>query len=427
MRLCLLLFTVFLVCAAAQDAGDARQRARMARDLGRQEASSAIPKLRPLLRDPALEVRLEAVKSMVAVGGLDSLAPLIEATRDNDPEMQIRATDGLVNFYSPGYIEVGLSAQMKRAGTAIRARFTDVNDRVIDPYVQVRPEVISALGALARGGSSMDSRANAARAIGILRGKDAVGDLVTALRSKDDQVMYEALIALQKIRDNSAGPKILFVLNDLNERVQIAAIETAGLLHTKEAVPELASVLQRTDSRKVRRAAIGSLALIADPASRAIFDQYLRDADDGMRAGAAEGIGRLKNPADRAALEALFKDERKMNARLSQAFALVHLGRTELTEFSPLQYLVNTLNSRSFRGVAQPFLTELTRDPGIRRTVETALARGTRDEKIGILTVLSVSGDQQSLATMEPFTRDPDENVAQEAIRAVRSLKARLG
>ena len=76
---------------------------------------------------------------------------------------------------------------------------------MIDPYVIVRPEVIAALGALARGGGSMDVRANAARAIGILRGKAAIPDLVEATRSKNTDVIYESLIALQKIRDESAG------------------------------------------------------------------------------------------------------------------------------------------------------------------------------------------------------------------------------
>ena len=76
----------------------------------------------------------------------NSLDPLIAATRDNDPEIQIRATDGLVNFYVPGYVRTGLSSTLRRAGNTIKGRFTDINDQVIDLYVVVRPEVIQALG-----------------------------------------------------------------------------------------------------------------------------------------------------------------------------------------------------------------------------------------------------------------------------------------
>src|ERR1035441_4126693 len=70
------------------------------------------------------------------------------------------------------------------------------------------PDVIAALGALVSGGASMPARANAARAVGILRGNAAVPDLVQALRTKDTDVLYESLIAMQKIRDESVGPQI---------------------------------------------------------------------------------------------------------------------------------------------------------------------------------------------------------------------------
>ena len=135
---------------------------------------SAMPRLREFLKNPDLEVRLETVKQIVEIGTQHSLDPLIQATQDNDAEIQIRATDGLVDFYLPGYVRTGLSASLRRIGTGIKGRFTDTNDQVIDPYVEVRPEVIAALGKLARGGANMDARANAARAIGVLRGRPAV-------------------------------------------------------------------------------------------------------------------------------------------------------------------------------------------------------------------------------------------------------------
>ena len=174
--------------------------------------TSAIPKLQELLKDPGTDVRVEVVKQLTGIGTQYSLDPLILATHDNDPEVQIRATDGLVNFYLPGYVETGFGASLKRVGSSIKGKFTDTNDQVIDPYVIVRPEVISALGQLVKTGGSMDARANAARAIGILRGKAAVPDLIEALHSKDSEVLYESLMALQKIRDESAAPRISFLL-----------------------------------------------------------------------------------------------------------------------------------------------------------------------------------------------------------------------
>ena len=69
--------------------------------------SESIAQLVPLLKDSSVDVRREAVRSIVAIGTQHSLDPLIAATHDNDPEVQVRAVDGLVNFYVPGYIESG--------------------------------------------------------------------------------------------------------------------------------------------------------------------------------------------------------------------------------------------------------------------------------------------------------------------------------
>src|ERR1700683_4954153 len=79
--------------------------------------SSAIPKLAEYLQNPDREVRLEAVKQIAEIGTVRSLDPLISATHDADPEIQIRATDGLVNFYLPGYLKSGFAGSLRRAGT----------------------------------------------------------------------------------------------------------------------------------------------------------------------------------------------------------------------------------------------------------------------------------------------------------------------
>jgi HEAT repeat protein len=411
------------VVAVPQDLNstDPKQRAKAARDLGK-AGSEVIAQLTPLLKDQVADVRIEAVRSIVAIGTQHSLDPLIAATRDNDPEVQLRATDGLVNFYLPGYVQSGLS----RLTTSVRGRFDRENTQVIDPYVNVRPEVVAALGRLARGGVTMDVRANAARAIGILRGRAAVPDLIDAVQSKDDNVLFESLIAMQKIRDESAGPRVVFLIRDLHERVQVAAIDTVGLLRTKQAVPDLQRVYDETKADRVRRAALTALSMLADPVSRPYFQKAFNDRNDGVRASAAEGFGRLRDQSDRAMLTKAFNEEKKMGPRLAQAFALVLLGNIETTEFAPLTYLVNTLNSRAYRNVAEPYLVEAARTDAVRTALYVYLKNNTKEEKAGLARVLAVSGDRTSVAQLEPLTRDPDPDVAQEAIRAMRTLQSRV-
>jgi HEAT repeat protein len=319
-----------------------------------------------------------------------------------------------------------MSGTLQRVGNSIKGKFTDTNDQVIDAFVDVRPDVIEALGKLVRGGASIEARANAARAVGILRGRAAIPDLIEALHSKDDAVMYESLIALQKIRDPSAAPRISFLLRDLDDKVQIAALETTGILRNKDAAPDVRNALDHARNIRVRRAALSAMAMLGDPADHDAFVRALNDKDDAIRAAASEGLARLKNPADRTSLDKAFSDERKMSPRLSDAFALVSLGALDTGEFSPLRYLVNTLNLKSYRAVAVAFLTELTRDQHVREAIYPSLTRATKDEKIQLSIVLARSGERDSIPFLETLSVDPDSEVAQEGIRSLRTLRARL-
>src|SRR5579875_177851 len=388
--------------------------------------SNAIPKLQDLLKNPDIDVRLEAVKQITEIGTQRSLDPLILATQDNDPEMQIRATDGLVNFYLPGYVKTGLGSSLSRVGTGIKGHFTDTNDQVIDPYITVRPEVIAALGKLARGGSDLNVRANAARAIGILRGKAAVPDLLAAIRSKDTDVIYESLIALQKIRDDSAVGQLNFLVRDLNPKVQTAAMETLGILRDQQALPDIVDALKRARDARVRRSALAAIAMLPAESSRPLYAQYLQDKDDKMRTAAAEGYARLKNPADRPVIEKAWQDEGKTPVRLALAFALVSLGNLQRSEFSPLQYLINSLNQAAWRDVAFAYLVEAARDANVRAALFPALEGGTKDEKISLARVLARSGGPESVPYLQKLTNDTDGDVAQEGVRALRNLQARI-
>ena len=417
-------FAAVFTLLQAQEA-DVKQRTRAVRDLSKQ-GDDAIPQIIPSLSDPEVGVRVEAVKALIQIGGPKTLDGLVRAAADNDAEMQIRATDGLVNVYLPGYVKTGLSGRISRAGASVTAKFSDTNDQLIDPFVQVRPDAIVALGKLARGAASLDARANAARAVGVLRGRAAIPDLVEALRSKDDKLMYESLVAIQKIGDPESAPRISFLLSDLQEKIQVQALETTGLLRNRDAAPRVRDALEHARTVKVRRAALGALATIADPVDHAIFLQNLSDKDDQVRAAAEEGLGRLKDPTDRSALNKAFETEHGMNPRLSAAFALVSLGALQTDQYGPLQYLLNSVNQRTWRGVAVAFLTELAREQPIRQTIYGMLGTASKDEKIQLSIVLAHSGDRDSIPSLETLSKDPDSDVAAEGIRSLRILRARL-
>jgi HEAT repeat protein len=420
------LLSALAVTVAAADMEDLhssnpKTRAKAAEQLGKQKDTQNLALLRPLLKDPDREVRAEAVAAIVSIGTQYSLDPLIEATRDPEPSIQILAADGLVNFYYPGYVQTGWTAALKKFGAGVKGRFTETNTQVIDPYVTVSPQVIDALGRLATGGASMDVRALAARALGILRARPAVPQLIEALRSKDTNVMLESLRALEKIGDKSSGPQFAFLLRDLSEQVQIAAIDATGQLQNREAMPVLRELVKNSRKSSVKRAALTALAKMPDPADKQLYLGYLRDRDKYLRAAAAEGLGRCGDSGDVERLKQAFSEEKAESARLSMAFALVRLG-----ELSYIPYLLDALNSTFHRGEAKPFLIELARQPSVLPLLYKPLKEGSNDQKKNLAGVMAVSGTKESLPYLEELSHDSNEEVAQEAIRAAKSLKSRL-
>jgi hypothetical protein len=98
-----------------------------------------------------------------------------------------------------------------------------------------------------------------------------------------------------------------------------------------------------------------------------------------------------------------------------------------MTEFAPLRYLVNQLNSESYRDVAIAYVKELARDPQIRQAVYKAFDQTpTKAEKTGLAQILGASGDRDSIPYLETLSKDPDADVDKEALRALQNLHARM-
>ena len=421
----LFLLAILIGVLDAQEAdlqsADPKRRAQAAAHLGENGTSDHIPALSELISDPVVDVRAEAVAAIVRLGTQHSLEPLAKATRDANPDIQSLAVDGLVNFYYPGYVRRGWTNAIKQFGSNLKGRFAKPEPKIIDPYVQVDPNVVSAIGRLVVGGSSMESRANASRAAGILRAKPTLPQLTEALRSKNSMVMLESVRSIKKIGDTSVGPDLIFLLNDLDVEVQFAVVQTMGQLRVREAIPELTNLVKSSDRKRIRRQSLIAVAKMDDPAQRPLFVRYLRDRDKQIRAAAAEGLGRLGNPDDLKIVLDAFAREKNESARLSMAFAASSLG-----DLSFLSYLYDGLNSSFHRLEARPFLTELARNPSVLDQLYKPLASGTNDQKRHLAYVISISGNKDSMPHLEKLTHDPNPKVAQEAIRALKNLQARL-
>ncbi len=397
-------------------------RARAARQLGDSPSGSQhLARLGPLLQDQVEQVRAAAVAALIKTRSIEAQPLLIEATADLSSRVQSMAVDGLVDFYLPGYANAGAMTSVSSFATSLRTRFSKPSAQAVPAYVAVSPEVIEAIGQVVRQGRSDLARANAARAIGIIRGRDELDALVEGVRSRNTAVILECVLAIKKLQEMSAGPEIVFLLRDLEPVLQEAVIQTVGQLRTPDAVPGLVRIIDETDKGRIRIQALLALAKIPDNGQRELFISYIRHKDDNLRAAAAEGLGRIGTGADLTLLDQLASNEKSLRARLSMAFASVMLGN-----HVQLARLIEGLNSRVHRLEARPLIVELARDPKVLTQLYVPLATGTPSQRRHLAVVLSRSGTEESVPYLESLTQDSNGEIASTAIEALRVLRARL-
>ncbi len=422
---CALPIAAWLLFGQAEEGYNSNQRIIRIRQLAKTD-SRAIPTIAQNLDDPNADIRIEAVKAIVKLGTERSLDPLAKATHDNNAEVQIRATDGLVNFYLPGYVARGaLSGPFSRGVRQVKSFFSSRNEQVVAPDISIRDTVGEAIADEVLHAASIDARANAARAAGILRDRAAVPALEQALRSKDTELILESLYALQKIADPEAGPSVSFLSRDLDDRVQMAALETIGVLHSTQSAPDVRRAVSEARNAKIRRAAVQALAMLGDAADRQTFQQYGTNSDAVLRASALEGLGRIREPEDTPLLEQAYNEkDADWRVHLAAAFGLANEGKVDTSEFSPLRYLIENLDTKSHQDTAQAYLTELCRRDDVRKAVLPLVPQASVDEKIALCDILAASHSEDVIPTLSALEKDINPDVSLAAARGLRIVQA---
>jgi HEAT repeat protein len=397
---------------------DANTRAKAARELGKEGDLSAVAPLTAALTDPSTKVRHEVVLALSSFHTPQALDALITATRDSDADIRVDAVHGLVGYYTGETPSFGFIAFWGRTWRTAKSRFVEENVRV-DPSVKVDPKVVSALVTLMKDTSVIKPAREAADALGILMAEGAVADLVAAANSSDEDLAVDALNALTKIKDTTAGPKLVNLLDSPDKEVRREAAVTVGILRTSEALPKLQSMYQNGPDARTREKALEGLSYLGSPISLPIFLQALWSADKAYRPLAAEGLARAGDPKALPDLLKAVQSEKDADAHLAIEFGITALGRDDF-----LNDLVNQLASK--RGdSAQTYLIELSRKPEFLAKLYPYLDNSDPDIRRRLCLVLMYSGDQSSVGPLERLSHDPNNDVAAAAIRALSAIRAR--
>ena len=399
---------------------DAGVRARAARDLGKGHDASVIPALAEALSDPSEKVRREVVLSLAQIHEAAALDALIKATQDADDDCRALAVESLVGYYTGTVPTPGFSGFVKKNWDRAKSHFSSDFTR-IDPGIKVEPKVIVALDTELKDRRSRYTAREAAKGLGILTAQSAVPDLVKAAHSSDEDLSLEALNALSKIKDLTAGPPLVDLLDSPNKEIKQEAAVTVGILRTQQALPKLQSMFENATDEKTKEKGLEGLAYLADPASNPVFLKALWSYDKAMRTSAAEGLARTADPKNVPELQKAVMTEKDGDTKLALRYAITAAGKTDY-----LNDVVDELSSKSHGDAAQSYLVELARTPAFLPKLYPYLQSSNATVRRRLCTVLMYTGDQTSLEQLDRLEHDSNGDVVSESLRAKRAIRARL-
>jgi HEAT repeat protein len=378
---------------------------------------AAIPQLAAALKK---ESRSDTRASMIAALGRirdREAVPVLADTlkTDLDKDVRLQAIDSLLRLYIP----IEESGQIRTIFNKVKSVFVLPDAPVVGPEVQVDAAAKEALASAMQKDFSDDVRAEAARALGILKAKDQVPVLTAALLDAQNRehsaVRVQIAHTLGMLRDPASGPALEKVLRDSDQKVAQEAILAIGLAGYSPARGTLEQIFRTDSNRTMKSKALEALSLMRDKGSVPLFESLLNDKNDYYRELAAEGLARVQY-SNAKGWKQVYEQEKKQNVRNALAFGLAESGDTDY-----INDLANALSTRqSFQ--VEVYLFELGKFDGKLNELYRYLRSTDPKVRGGIARIIGNIGDPASADQIRPLRDDQNADVVREAVDALRKL-----
>jgi HEAT repeat protein len=374
--------------------GDQSWRVRMAAvdGLVRHSGQGGIKSLLRSLREEHQNLGvLNSALQVLALSGVDAIAPLVECLGDSDVDLRVYSAHALGDQHDPRAIPALISALQ-------------------DPDANVRYHVIEALGKL--------------------RATDSLGPLLDIVESGDFYLAFPALDALTQIGDRQVARRIVPLLQD--EMLRVPAADALGKLGDEETVPPLVALLNKPSAPvQVIAQALASLydryqalyregnyiAELARKHLKATGTQNLLDAVHGANDDALRTLARVLGWMEGEAIErALTRLLGCATARKEVVEALVRYG-SRVTEL-----LIENLETEDFETrLAAVFALGRIGDA---RAVPSLVGILSSDHELVIAAAgaLAKIGDRRAFEPLLSLLGHPQAAVRQSAIAAINSI-----
>jgi HEAT repeat protein len=412
------------------DSASPKERQAAVEAMAKPGNAPAVPALAAALKkEPRSEIRSAIVEALAKIRD-KSVVPVLADTLATDLHKDVRLS--AVSAFERLYIPPGESGAVRSVFNRVKGAITGPDRPVVGEEVAVDPQAKNALTDAMSKDTEPAVRAAAARALGSLKSQDKTSALIAALENPQNReaedVRYEIVQSLGMIRDSAAGPTLRKTLGDPSKRIVGEAVTSLGLVGYREARPDLEGLLRQDASLKIfavrierdrdlRRKALDALALLADPASKPLFESLLADPDDHTREMAAEGLARLKFTSP--TLKDRFDTEKKPSVKVALAFTLAMGG-----QINYIGEIANALGTGQ-NDQAEAYLYELGKFENRLAELHPFLKSANPKVRAGMVRVLASIGDPSSRPLIEGLKSDLNDEVVREALAAQRRYNAR--
>jgi HEAT repeat protein len=410
------LFLLFFLQNPALDSVSPKERQAAAEQMAVIGNSAAIPQLAAALKkETKSDVRASMVAALGRIRDRAAVPILADTLRtDLDKDVRLQAIDSLLRLYIP----IQDSGTLRTVFNRVKSVFSQPDAPVVGPEVQVDAAAKEALAMAMQKDFSDEVREEAARALGILKAKDQVPVLIMAFQDPQNHehsgVRVQIAHSLGVIRDPAAGPAFEKAVRDSDQKVAQEAILGVGLVGYSPARGALEQIFRTDTNRTMKTRALEALSLMRDKGNTALFESLLNDKNDSYRELAAEGLARLQYKAN--GWKQVYEQEKKPNVKNAIAFGLAASGDNDY-----MTDLANGLGTRQAYQV-EVYLYELAKYDGKLGDLYRYLKSSDPKVRSGVARIIGNIGDPASAEQIRPLRDDPNAEVVNEAVNALRKL-----
>ena len=411
-----LLFLFILLQNPSLDSASPKERQAAAEQMAVIGNSAAIPQLAAALKkETRADVRAEMVAALGRIRDRAAVPILADTLRtDLDKDVRLQAIDSILRLYIP----IQDSGPVRTVFNKVKSVFSQPEAPVVGPEVQVDAAAKEVLATAMQKDFSDEVREEAARALGTLKAKDQVPLLIMAFEDPQNRehsgVRVQIAHSLGVIRDPAAGPAFEKAVRDSDQKVAQEAILGVGLVGYSPARAALEQIFRTDSNRTMKTRALEALSLMRDKGNTALFESLLNDKNDSYRELAAEGLARLQYNAN--GWKQVYEQEKRPNVRNALAFGLAASGDTDY-----MTDLTNGLGTRQAYQV-EVYLYELAKYDGKLGDLYRYLKSSDPKVRAGVARIIGNIGDPASVEQIRPLRDDPNAEVVNEAVNALRKL-----